>query len=227
MRILGGEPLLNDEYVNYLFDFITKASEKDASKFKEGVIIQTNGIHIGRGNSYVLGKRLEELHSVNPDVLVVIETSIKGSNENEFQLISRSSESLYEYNIQSYYELLDLDLPNLRPVVIAGLGVNESFLLEKGISKHAISILYDEDTPVFHPSIWDVKFSELYDDFTARYEKLNPRFRRMPMYGIYGDKVYDATYADRNYTVEKKFYDILEKFFYPGNQQYYSTLTGR
>ena len=50
MRILGGEPLLNDEYVEFLFDFTIEASRINAAKFKNGIIIQTNGIHIGRGN---------------------------------------------------------------------------------------------------------------------------------------------------------------------------------
>lgn len=39
LRILGGEPLLNDDYVQFLFDAIIKISEIDSQKFNNGVII--------------------------------------------------------------------------------------------------------------------------------------------------------------------------------------------
>jgi len=51
LRILGGEPLLNDEYINYLFDCLVEFSRINSEIFNNGIIIQTNGIHIGKGNT--------------------------------------------------------------------------------------------------------------------------------------------------------------------------------
>lgn len=128
-----------------------------------GVIIQANGIHIGRGNTKVLGERLEELYHVNPDGLVVVETSIEGTNPEEFALVTRSSKDLFEYNLTSYYELLQLGLPNLRPTLIAGFGINESYLLNKGKSEYRITLTRDGHTPIYHESQWSDEFRGLYD----------------------------------------------------------------
>jgi uncharacterized Fe-S cluster-containing radical SAM superfamily protein len=88
LRILGGEPLISDENINYLFDFLIHIAPT-AAKFKNAIVIQTNGIHIGKGNTTVLRKRLLELHKINPEIFISIEISIKGTNPQEFALISR------------------------------------------------------------------------------------------------------------------------------------------
>lgn len=244
MRILGGEPLLNDEYIEYLFDFIIDVSKSDSKKFHNGIIIQTNGIHIGKGNTEVLRKKLNDLYGVNSNVMISIETSIKGTNPAEFALLTQSSSELYQYNIRSYYNLMDLHLPNLRPVIIAGFGVNESYLLNEGNSNYRITILFKEDTPIYHPDNWDEHFSKLYSDFTQEYSKWDNLFARMPMYGIkdqfqygwvkpaisrgkkaFGQRWYDSQYCNtRSLAVENKFSDILKKFFLRSNQVYYSKL---
>lgn len=247
MRILGGEPILNDAYVNYVFDFIIAAATTMPEKFNSGVIIQTNGIHIGRANTKVLEERLERLYEANPDVIVVIETSIKGSNRDEFALITQTDGSLYEFNTGSYYRLKEIGAQNLRPVIIAGFGVNESYLLSGGESEDRITVLFDKETPTYHPSVWDSTFEKLYEDFTIDYSPFDPVFFRMPMYGIkdqyaynwvkmalrqgkevFGRKLYDARYAERkNKVVEARFPDILERFFLRPNQDYYSLLIRR
>ena len=51
LRILGGEPLLSDEYIEFLLEILIQISKMDSQKFNNGIIIQTNGIHIGRGNT--------------------------------------------------------------------------------------------------------------------------------------------------------------------------------
>lgn len=73
LRILGGEPLLNDEYIEFLFDVLIQISPLDSNKFNNGIVIQTNGIHIGRGNTAILKKGLQELYRVNPRVVVAID----------------------------------------------------------------------------------------------------------------------------------------------------------
>lgn len=262
LRILGGEPLLNDEYINYLFDCLVEFSRINSEIFNNGIIIQTNGIHIGKGNTNVLKNRLKELYETNPRVIVVIEVSIKGTNPEEFKIIVdphglftkgfRESDLIYEnlfgYNIQAYYNLKELNLPNLRPPVIAGYGISESFLLTEGRSpKSKMTILFDENTPTYHPSLWSDEFKALYVDFINDWKEFDSMFSRMPMYGIkdqfnygwvktalkqakeiYKWRFYDADYvANRNPNVERKFYDILQKFTLKNNQEYYSTLIRR
>lgn len=245
LRILGGEPLLSDEYINYLFDFLNEISRNDSSKFNNGVIIQTNGIHIGRGHTEVLNNRLNELYEINPNVVVAIETSIKGTNPEEFQLLSGASTDLYQYNIDSYYKLLELNTRNLRPVVIAGFGINESYLTKNKNTQFKISVYNQSGFLTFHPSVWDDSFRNLYNDFTTKYNnELNPLFIKMPMYGIKDDaqfaltclhdarrnnyfdgKLYDKADANpRNIELENQFDDIYDKFFYTNDQQYYSLL---
>ena len=89
LRILGGEPLLCDKYVTFLFDTLVKIAHLNGRKFNNGVIIQTNGICIGQGNVSLLEDKLGELFDANPNIKVCIEVSIKGTNEEEFRLISR------------------------------------------------------------------------------------------------------------------------------------------
>jgi len=244
LRILGGEPLLNDEYINFLFQVIAEISQVSSDLFNNGIIIQTNGIYLGQGNTKTLENHLIELNDLKPEVKIAIEISIKGTNEDEFAFITRSNKHWYKYNLKAYYNLLDLDLPNLRPVIIAGYGISESYLLREGQNPNSmITLLFDEETPTYHPSIWSKEFNELYRDFIEKYKKINPKFGRMPMYGlkdqfnypwvrptinkakeIYGSRLYDAKTSPKNEMVESRFKDILAKFFLVSNQEYYSFL---
>jgi len=244
LRVLGGEPLLNEKYIDFLFDVLIRLGQTDAKKFNNGIIIQTNGIYIGRGNTSQIRKRLEELHGVNPSVKIAIETSIKGTNPDEFALLSQQpSEELFKCNLRSYFALKGLNLPNLRPMIVAGFGVNESFLLREGDSKERMTII-SKNKPCYHPTLWVTEFRELYDDFTETYRNLHPMFMRMPMYGIkdrfdlgwvkralkqgkqvYGEKFYDSKYAvQKNIELEDAFREILDRFFLVDNQTYYSTM---
>lgn len=273
LRILGGEPLLNDDYVKFLFDAIGKISEVDSQKFNNGVIIQTNGLFVGQGNTRVLRAGLQSLLHTNPKVKVCIEVSIKGTNVKEFELITRSTnrskdelskferlfgwdlgafspDDLFEFNIGAYYKLIELasDLPNIQPTIIAGFGVNESYLLKEGKSNSRITLIFKDNKPIYHPDFWSSDFKALYNDFTGRASKtFDTRFSKMPMYGIkdliqyswvvptldqgkqvYGSRWYDRKFADegvgRNIALEESFADILSKFFLVDNRTYYSTL---
>ncbi|MEM2888581.1 MAG: 4Fe-4S cluster-binding domain-containing protein [Candidatus Bathyarchaeia archaeon] len=273
LRILGGEPLLNNDYIRFLFDTIIKISEIDSQKFNNGVIIQTNGIFIGQGNISLLQTKLEELYRSNPKVKVCIEISIKGTNAEEFELITRSAnrspselskfeklfgwklskyspDELFVFNIKAYYKLRELvpNFPNFRPTIIAGFGVNESYLLQEGNSNERITIIFKNKKPIYHPEFWSEDFKELYEDFTSEASiTFDSRFRKMPMYGIkdlfeyawvgpaikqgkriYGYRWYDRKYIDEreeaNIVPEEAFSDILNKFFFIDNRTYYSTL---
>lgn len=241
LRILGGEPLFSDENINYLFDFL-KQIGPSAAKFNNAIVIQTNGIHIGKGNTQILRESLLELYKINPEIFISIEISIKGTNPQEFALISRSKPELYDFNIKAYQTLLDLELPNLRPTIVAGFGITESYLLTNGRSQRRVTILSSAKKPIYHPAHWDETFSTLYDNFLA--DKSNPitSTGRMPMYGIgdsdgwqersrglasnlYRDQFLDTTSQHTSPELEQYFQDILGKFFLVNNQEYYSTIT--
>ena len=273
LRILGGEPLLNDAYINFLFKILNEISRLDSKKFNNSIIIQTNGIYIGQGKTGTLRKGLEELYESNPQVKMCIEVSIKGTNEEEFELITRSHvrpkeefneflqifgwdlgafspAELYKFSLKVFYNLLDIskDLPNFKPTVIAGFGVNETYLLNGELSKNRITILFKNNRPIYHPDFWSDEFRELYNNF-IHYSIKTFGFSKMPMYGIkddvntypfarralrqgkgiYGERWYDAKYAyergGRNMQLESSFTDIRKHFFYIDNKIYYSTLT--
>ncbi|MEM3387569.1 MAG: 4Fe-4S cluster-binding domain-containing protein [Nitrososphaerales archaeon] len=275
LRILGGEPLLNEDYIKFLFNVLIEVSKKDSKKFNNGIIIQTNGIFVGRKkeNSNLLREKLNELYQVNQNVKVCIEISIKGTNVQEFELITQSqnrsadelalfkslfgwnleacsSSDLFDYNIRAFYNLLEIsnELPNFRPTVIAGFGVNETYLLSTS-SKERITIIFKDNKPIYHPDFWSDNFKELYSKFTSYASKnFGPLFNKMPMYGIKDDvhaypfarralrqgaqifkeQWYDAKYASergkKNIPLEESFRDILGKFFYVDNRTYYSSL---
>jgi len=231
-------------------------------------------VFIGQGNTQLIRSKLKDLLDTNSKVKVCIEVSIKGTNVEEFELITRaranrspselskfentfgwnlgaySSEELFDFNIKAYYKLKELvsDVPNLRPTIIAGFGVNESYLLSEGNCRNRITVMSRDDKPIYHPSLWSKEFEQLYQDFTKEAPKIfGTQFRKMPMYGIkdlfqyawvlpsiiqaceiYGSRWYDAKYADekggRNIALEKAFADILDKFFLVDNKTYYSAL---
>ena len=264
--------MLNDAYINFLFNILNEISKIDSKKFNNSIIIQTNGIYIGQGKTSALRKGLEELYESNPEVKVCIEVSIKGTNEEEFELITRSharpkeefSEflqifgwdlgafspaELFKFNLKAFYTLLDIskDLPNFKPTLIAGFGVNETYLLNGESSKNRITIIFKDNRPIYHPDFWSDEFRELYNDFID-YSLKTFGFNKMPMYGIkddvntypfarpalrqgkeiYGERWYDAKYAHekggRNMQLENSFIDIRKYFFYTDNRTYYSTL---
>jgi len=245
LRVLGGEPFLNDEYIEFLFQILLKISSIDSKKFNNGVIIQTNGIHVGKGNTSAIRDYLQEMYRQCPSVVVAVETSIKGTNREEFKLLTRTqSDELYRYNLNSYFNLKSLRVPNLRSMIVAGFGPNESYLLREGRSNDRITIISRDDLPCFHPELWTDDFRKLYEDFTNEYRSLDQIFSKMPMYGIkdrfdlgwvkralgqgkriYGDRFYDSKYAaKKNEKLESSFKDILQKFFLVDNQTYYSAM---
>lgn len=245
MRILGGEPLQNKEYIDYLFAFLKNIAMRDTAIFRNGIIIQTNGIFIGSKGSDLIKDHLLELYDINPQIKISIEVSIKGTNPEEFALLTQSSPDLFKSNIQAYYNLKKIGTPNLRPTVIAGFGISESLLLSKGLSgKSLMTILFSDDTPTFHPSIWSDEFRNLYNDFTTQWGSTNPLFQKMPMYGIkdefnymwvkyslkqakqvFGDRFYDSQFSQkRKIVIEQRVNELLDYFFLVSNQEYYSEL---
>ncbi|HXY87352.1 MAG TPA: hypothetical protein VEG44_02830 [Candidatus Acidoferrales bacterium] len=65
-----------------MLGILSKLTENDATKFNNGIIIQTNGIYIGAGNvetlkNRLLKNRLFELYNINPDVIIALKPRLK------------------------------------------------------------------------------------------------------------------------------------------------------
>lgn len=247
-RVVGGEPLLNKNYLNFLFRVLSEISSIDCEKFNKGIIIQTNGIYLGMSDLSDIAKALEEFYEKVSEVKLVVEVSIKGTNADEFKLLTRvNNEKFFKYNLDAYFKLQKLKerFENFDVVAIAGFGISESALVNGlGKSKTLMAIIFKNNKPIYHPDFWSMEFETLYDDFVSSYSIKRFNVRKMPMYGIkdaleygwvkravkqakriYGDRFYDKDYAGSSYQIsEQLFTDIIEHFFYPGSQIYYSTL---
>jgi uncharacterized Fe-S cluster-containing radical SAM superfamily protein len=75
LRVLGGEPLLNDDYIDFLFQTILQVCSLDDRKFNSGIIIQTNGMHLGRGNTNIIRNYLQQLHQPHSHMVTLLEGS--------------------------------------------------------------------------------------------------------------------------------------------------------
>lgn len=217
MRILGGEPFLSPTHIDYLFDFFDNICNTD--KFQNRIVIQTNGILLGsnhKNSLNILQQRLDNLYKKNKDLKIVIEISLKGSNPNEFDLITQvknqqiNNQSFFQANIKAYYNLKNLNVSNMRPTVIAGFGISES-LLQGNIPQRVITILNTNDTPIFHQSNWSKDFQKLYDVFIKDWVKIfKSNVPKMPMYG-FQDAKNDNGWRNRSFEQAKKIYGNNKK----------------
>ena len=95
IRFTGGEPTLCWDNISEIFSYY----EADAVLRNIPVLIQTNGVEIGRGNVDInsfLSKTKQ---------CYLIELSMKGTNRDEFALLTDRDASLYEYQLKAYTAL--------------------------------------------------------------------------------------------------------------------------
>jgi uncharacterized Fe-S cluster-containing radical SAM superfamily protein len=150
IRFTGGEPTL------YWDDFSCALDMFDGNDTisQIPVLIQTNGIEIGRGNA-----TLEGLLSCTSQ-LYLFELSFKGTNGEEFSLLTTKDPELYQHQLKAYEVLADFSQRSSRIRVVAVLGVYHSALKSK--SKYAFinptsdAILFD------NPDVWDPKFKQIW-----------------------------------------------------------------
>lgn len=149
IRFTGGEPTLQWFYLN---DALTELPAELGTQ-RPPILIQTNGIEIGKGTA-----RLDTLRS-DPSQCYLFELSFKGTNRDEFALLTGKPAELFEQQVAGYQKLLDVSRasPNVR--VVAVLGIYHSSI--RGLSKYAFvnprtgRLLFDD------PGIWDPAFATL------------------------------------------------------------------
>lgn len=147
IRFTGGEPTLQWSDIASALAMLRES----APGRRPPVLFQTNGIEIGRGNI-----ALEEL-AADPNQLYLFEVSLKGTNPEEFALLTGKEPALYQLQLAGYRRLKDFAVQNPNVAVVAVLGVYHSSA--SGYSKYAFvdprdgHILFDDE------SLWDPEFA--------------------------------------------------------------------
>lgn len=149
IRVTGGEPFLSVERWNHIAEMLSFLDEKldpRASDYEESldkrlhdygsrndvkrkrVVIQTNGTLLGRTIS------IEDVRDVVRGLKhlnVVIHNSIKGSNPDEFRLLTRSNKALFSHQVALINELLTAceSTVNLDFQIVLGFFHSENHIL--------------------------------------------------------------------------------------------------
>ncbi len=125
IRFTGGEPSLYWDNLSNVFALF----ENDEIINSIPILIQTNGIEIGKG--------VDLTHVSKTKQKYLFEVSFKGTNKEEFSLLSGKEPDLFEYQIQGYNRLIEISAKNRNVAVIAVLGVYHSAAKIKGLAQYA------------------------------------------------------------------------------------------
>lgn len=125
IRFTGGEPTLQWGEIEAALAAIRQSSPAR----RPPILLQTNGIEIGRGRL-----DLGEL-ALDPNQLYLFEVSFKGTNPTEFTLLTGKSPDMYEFQLAGYRRLFEFSRVNNNVAVVAVLGVYHS--ATGGTSKYA------------------------------------------------------------------------------------------
>jgi len=150
IRFTGGEPTLQWPAITEVLELLVQITPP-----RLPILFQTNGIEIGKGNI-----DLNFLVS-EPSQYYLFEVSFKGTNEEEFSLLTGKSSELYEFQLTAYDKLTELSQLHKNIQVVAVLGVYHSATLRPSrfafVNPDTDEILF-EDTTNWNPhfaSIWN------------------------------------------------------------------------
>ena len=188
-RILGGEPFLNKNVLKGYVDFLKNIPNDVSSKFNRAVLIQTNGIMLGITDK----EELKEIFNPLKDksFKIVIEVSIKGSNSEEFRIITQTHKDIamkfYDAHLTACetIEYIHTYVPNIDWTAVAGFGIGVSNLVAGNFHrKEYIKTFYhpETDKPFYHPDCWDKNFKRIHDIHVKKYR--NEFGDKFPMFGI-------------------------------------------
>ncbi len=121
LRLSGGEPTLTP---NHLLSLI-KLSDELGYTF----ILETNGILIGYDKSFA--KELAKFNNI------VVRISFKGTNSEEFRLLTGACSQAYEYQFLALRNLLEAGLEPLKDIIVA---VMVGFSEDKDIAEFVIRL---------------------------------------------------------------------------------------
>jgi uncharacterized Fe-S cluster-containing radical SAM superfamily protein len=253
-RILGGEPFLNEKTLKLYIRFLQEITESESKLFNNSILIQTNGITLGKMDRNDLLNIFQLLK--NKPFKTVVEISIKGSNPEEFAMITQGevkpAHAFYEWHIMACenMEYIQSKIPNVNWTAVAGFGIGVTNLTAGNLNrKEYIKTFYHSKTnkPFYHPDCWDKLFTNLYNFHMEKYK--NKFGKKFPMFGIEdrynwkfalcglrnckkyasayfydGYEVYKKQNTPRNEDLEKYVWNIIEKFFFGDPTYYYTKL---
>jgi uncharacterized Fe-S cluster-containing radical SAM superfamily protein len=195
IRILGGEPLINDERSIETVQMVAESLKylsKNGTSDEPRVIIQTNGLWLAKTNLdqikiFVNGLK-NGLLAIDSG-RIVIEMSMKGPNIGDANMyalskVSNVTSTVFVHQLQAFKNLIEVvteelwqhKIHSLAVYPVAGLGPyidNPGF-----IPLSMIVSTEDEEYPIFHQETWSDSFSTLIKSFRMTMAKWNE---------VYGD----------------------------------------
>ena len=150
IRFTGGEPTLQWFHITETL----KKFQATNTPPKAPILIQTNGIEIGRGTATL------DVLAADPSQFYLFELSFKGTNSDEFALLTGKAAELYEHQLVGYQRLRELSRTARNVAVVAVLGVYHSST--RGPSKYTFvnpgtgRLLFDDQEK------WDPRFLALW-----------------------------------------------------------------
>ena len=155
LQLTGGKPI---KYLGDLDEIIEVLVDLDEYGLR--IIFQTNGLTLGRdpeqSSKFLL--RLEKLS----ESFVLFELSFKGTNPQEFQILSGLDwDDGYRMQTNSYWVLREVCNSRHNLNVVARLGI--------GNHRKSISFVYPESrSPMFLKDNWSQEFLNIYEDLANR-----------------------------------------------------------
>ncbi len=155
IRFTGGEPTLYWKELLQVFESFAK----DEMLVNIPILIQTNGISFGMGsvNLYELNR-----HPFNK-LKFLFELSIKGTNSEEFELLTRTSKKLYGHQLTAYRMLKNVRRHNPNLSFITVLGIYHSSI--KGKRSKFVFVYPSDQTLMFDGyRPWDREFEKIWNE---------------------------------------------------------------
>jgi sulfatase maturation enzyme AslB (radical SAM superfamily) len=151
----GGEPTL---HWNKLLQVFKKLSNIEFMA-NVPILIQTNGVSIGMGTT--------NLHDLNSPPLnelkILFELLIKGTNSEEFELLTRTSKKLYPHQLTAYKMLKNIQKHNPNIAFVSVLGNYHSSVKSK-LSKYAFVYPTDQKLMFDGYRPWDKEFEKIWNE---------------------------------------------------------------
>lgn len=158
IRLTGNEPSLQWDHIMHLFEILNDENkistaidevrlteEKDLTPIKQihqlKILVQTNGIEIGRPESRINLNDLRKFKNLD----MTFEVSFKGVNPDQFEWLADRPKELFEYQCNAFVKLWESRSNNIH--VVPELGINHSNSVKKG-SDLAIRIVDHLGNPI-------------------------------------------------------------------------------
>lgn len=159
LQITGGEPILNEVRINDIVQALIQADRVAQKDLR--IIYQTNGSFLGKQNQ--VPPAFNSLGSLKRTA-ILFEISFKGTNPNEYSILSGTSNPDGFYNqCKSYWLLKSLVDKNISVVARLGCGHHKNTI-------HFVNPDKDARSMFLHQS-WDAEFSRIHEDMSKTYGK--------------------------------------------------------